>query len=355
MRDKQREVSNTADINTASGSNTKRAQDLEFRLREIVKNILQERDDNAPATRADKNSANQNSQMQPKTQRRRGKARRKQKQIASRAVGSLEEAENLDMRGEETASKCTPEEKTRTEAAHQLCRELEPGSNTWRIHWDESLGRLAQSLSDTCVFKHTNLYFANGTRVGQNLAVIKGNNHTIEKVVQLFYNEKQYYDIGDHSFVNFELVGHYLQLEYWQTVKVGCGVTFCPTLYLPDSGEVWDNAYYWACDYWPHLKSGGLPFETGEPCSQCVVPHGKDIGWRCVEEACEECYGIGKNGCQPPGPCPRFEPDRSANICKKVKDHNFCNKGTPGYKYAKMYCKTTCEFCSSIPESLFDE
>ncbi|XP_069122302.1 cysteine-rich secretory protein 2-like [Argopecten irradians] len=335
-------------------SDSKRSdeQDIVKRLFNNFRDI--QREENVPSKRDDGDSVTGSERFQSEKRGRRRKGQRKLQEPLEISPEDFEAAKTLEMTGKETPSKCTAQEKIDAVLAHQKVRMLEPGSNIWKIHWDESLARLAQALSDKCVFKHTNLNFGNGTRVGQNLAVIKGSNHTIEKVVQLFYNEKSDYDINGHSFVDFDLVGHYLQLEYWDTVKVGCGVTFCPILHLPDHGDVWQNAYYWACDYWPPLHSKTRPYQIGEPCTQCVVPSGKGIGWMCVDDTCEEC-NIGEPGCNEPGPCTTFEPDKSTNICKKVKARNYCNKGTPGYKYAKFYCKTTCEFCSGIPESIDEE
>ena len=50
----------------------------------------------------------------------------------------------------------------------------------------------------------------NGTRTGQNLGAIVGNNSTITKVVELFYKEKSDYDFNNHQWKG--VVGHYLQV-----------------------------------------------------------------------------------------------------------------------------------------------
>lgn len=52
---------------------------------------------------------------------------------------------------------------------------------------------------------------ANGVRVGQNLGATTGSNHSIERMVHLFMNEKADYNYTEHKWTN--VVGHYLQVS----------------------------------------------------------------------------------------------------------------------------------------------
>ena len=58
-------------------------------------------------------------------------------------------------------------------------------------------------------------FSANGDSVGQNLAAFMGNqpDTSIDRVVGLFYHEKQDYDQENHEYENFGSVGHYLQVS----------------------------------------------------------------------------------------------------------------------------------------------
>ncbi|XP_060069791.1 cysteine-rich venom protein natrin-1-like [Ylistrum balloti] len=367
IQDEQRSEVDGLDNKRSNTVNDKRSQDLELRIRGLVKNILdQQRSENDLSKREYEDEEEEEKITPEKRGNRREKQRREKQQRKKQrkqegpaqnslehfSVKSLEEAKDLDIKGEENPTQVTQQQIRDTVDVHQMFRMKEEGSDIWKINWDDSLARLAQALANKCVFKHTNLYFGNGTRVGQNLAIVKGSNHSIEKVVQLFYNEKSLYDIDGHSTVDYSLVGHYLQLVYWDTVKVGCGVTFCDQLFLPDTGDTWYNTWYWACDYWPSLHANIPPYHVGNPCSECVVPSGKGIGWMCVDNTCEEC-NIGDPGCNEPEPCTKFDPDvQSKAMCDKVKKHKFCEKGSRGYRFAKLYCRTTCQFCRGIPESM---
>jgi len=62
------------------------------------------------------------------------------------------------------------------------------------------------------------LYFIsdNKTDVGQNLAVISGAELTIERALELFYDERNNYDFFKMSYVHnktFYDVGHYFQVK----------------------------------------------------------------------------------------------------------------------------------------------
>ncbi|OWF49911.1 Peptidase inhibitor 16 [Mizuhopecten yessoensis] len=357
------------DIQDDKRSDTdKRSQNLDLKIRALVKTILDQRrlahakrgaddvDEEEEVVAQEKRGNRRNNQERGNKQRKGQQNQRQEipdeRNVVGSQVTSMKAAQSLFMKGEETPIQVSQAERDDTVDVHQRLRKMEHGTDIWKIDWDDSLARLGQALADKCVFKHTNLYFANGTRVGQNLAIVKGSNHSIEKVAQLFYNEKGDYDMVGHSWVDYDLVGHYLQVVYWDTVKVGCGLNFCPTLYLPDTGAVWNNAWYWACDYWPPLHTNTRPYHVGDPCSECVVPVGKGFGWKCEENICEDCT-IGDAGCNEAGPCTSFDPDvKSKAICDKVQKHKYCEKGSPGYKFAKLYCKTTCQFCRGIPESM---
>ena len=58
------------------------------------------------------------------------------------------------------------------------------------------------------------IYFCSspdGVHVGQNLGATTGSDHSIERMVGLYMNEKDNYNYKDHQWIG--VVGHYLQVS----------------------------------------------------------------------------------------------------------------------------------------------
>ncbi|CAG2192696.1 unnamed protein product [Mytilus edulis] len=126
-------------------------------------------------------------------------------------VNTETEAASLHIKGVKKPCRISDEEAAMALNVHRAYRKEEHARNMWSLDWDQDLAELAQGLADECVFKHTNLEFANGVRVGQNLGATTGSNHSIERMVHLFMNEKADYNYTEHKWTN--VVGHYLQVS----------------------------------------------------------------------------------------------------------------------------------------------
>jgi len=98
------------------------------------------------------------------------------------------------------------------------------------LSWSASLAKAAQAWADRCVFEHSN------TNYGENLAQGTGE-YSGADAVNDWYNEISAYDFNNPG--DSEATGHFTQVVWKETKKVGCGVAQCS-----------DGALY-VCNYEP--------------------------------------------------------------------------------------------------------
>ncbi|XP_068679131.1 uncharacterized protein [Montipora foliosa] len=171
------------------------------------------------------------------------------------------------------------------------------------MEWNDDLGNLAQMWSDKCEWKHGFTKFGawypseafRSKTVGQNLAREWGkwiDNKQSGPVdsVRRWFVEKDYYTFGKFTYpmppsmCRKEPCGHYTQVVWASSKKVGCAFNWCdkyfgtPHPWVPGETVV-------TCDYYPSGNVvGKLPYTVGPPCSKCAS--GK--GW-CYKNLCREC------------------------------------------------------------------
>jgi pathogenesis-related protein 1 len=104
--------------------------------------------------------------------------------------------------------------------------------------WDPNLAAVAQAYADNCVFKHS------GGPYGENLFASTGGS-TPSDVVGSWVSEVADYNYGSNSCSG--VCGHYTQVVWAASQKLGCGVTTC-TQNSPFGGGSWQN---WVCNYDP--------------------------------------------------------------------------------------------------------
>ncbi|XP_040551752.1 glioma pathogenesis-related protein 1 isoform X1 [Gallus gallus] len=87
-----------------------------------------------------------------------------------------------------------------------------------------------------------------------------------------------YKEVRDYTYTTnscSRICGHYTQVVWAQSYKVGCAVHFCPTVsYF--SGT---NAAHFICNYGPAGNYRWHPYGTGAACSKCN-------GERCTDNLC---------------------------------------------------------------------
>lgn len=122
-------------------------------------------------------------------------------------------------------------------------------------YWDPLLAESAQSHTDKCVWEHSNTG-------GENLYAHSGSYGSMTEGIRLWVDEHKDYDFASNKSVNGELVGHYTQAVWDDSLKVGCAATQCRPIRYPDGSALWDGTFY-ACQY---RESGNWvgyqPYET---------------------------------------------------------------------------------------------
>jgi hypothetical protein len=128
------------------------------------------------------------------------------------------------------AQAATPEEIRLWLSAHNELRALHGAPP---LEWSATLAASAQAYADSCPSGHSS------TEYGENLAWITSVK-PVDRVVRFWYDEEPRYDYHKASY-SFD-TGHFTQLVWRQTRRLGCGhATGCKTR-LPN---------VWVCHYDP--------------------------------------------------------------------------------------------------------
>ena len=162
---------------------------------------------------------------------------------------------------------------------NQIRSAVLPGAaNMARQEWDANLATVAQSWAAQCNFSHnpnrSSAYAAlsnNSGQVGENIYVTTASRASAlagaNSATGLWAAEVSDYTYASNSCAPGKVCGHYTQLVWANTRRVGCAVQLCPTVTgLPS----FTNAQLVVCDYNPAGNFiGQTPYVTGTSGSQC--------------------------------------------------------------------------------------
>jgi len=109
------------------------------------------------------------------------------------------------------------------------------------MYWDESLADSAQAHSDKCVWEHSGVS-------GENLYAHTGDMGSMEDGVNLWAQEHENYDYDSNTSINGNVIGHYTQVVWENTLKVGCGKTQCSPILKSDGSVLFTGTIY-TCQY----------------------------------------------------------------------------------------------------------
>lgn len=144
-----------------------------------------------------------------------------------------------------------------------------PAANMKIMVWDEELSRIAQRHADQCTFAHDCSSCRKTDRfgVGQNLYIYKQTqrkpDNDWEKAVTDWYDEVEIFSNKHVEPFKFSTpTGHYTQVVWADTDKVGCGATSYR------DGKWFATLY--TCNYGPNGNFiRGQMYADGAACSQC--------------------------------------------------------------------------------------
>ncbi|XP_077975575.1 cysteine-rich secretory protein LCCL domain-containing 2-like [Styela clava] len=158
--------------------------------------------------------------------------------------------------------------------AHNKARKFvkPPASNMRKLHWDKDLEALATAYSRKCLWKHnkekTHKRF---DWVGENLFIssgIKFDEEYTTLAVKYFDDEKEFYNHKKNNCQKGQVCGHYTQVVWADTFRLGCGATQCANVNV--GGKIWKKATLLVCNYTPGGNHVGVkPYKTGKRCAGC--------------------------------------------------------------------------------------
>ncbi|XP_038067391.1 multiple epidermal growth factor-like domains protein 10 [Patiria miniata] len=220
-----------------------------------------------------------------------------------------------------------------------------PAANMEEMKWDDDLATMASDYAKRCIWGHGNPdNITPYQHVGQNLAYSRGGAPASPMyLISHWFNEKRNYDIYTDSCVPDTVCGHYTQVVWAHTNKIGCAMQFCPVLRDPQPGGAeFTDAQLLVCNYGPGGNvNGHKPYQIGQQCSLCASGLGNCRNGLCsecslIEQGCEchlECQNGGvMNTDQCKCDCPAgWTGTLCQNVCNNT--HPWCGDGWP-----KQWC-----------------
>ncbi|KAM9760259.1 GLIPR1-like protein 1 [Dama dama] len=107
------------------------------------------------------------------------------------------------------------------------------------VSWDEALAKTAEAWAKRCKFNHnscsTQVFKCHPTfqLAGENLWLGPLTASVTKFAVDMWYDERKFYDFNTKSCS--KICGHYTQVVWASSFKVGCAVAICPNLGSPDT------------------------------------------------------------------------------------------------------------------------
>lgn len=206
---------------------------------------------------------------------------------------------NVTKRGQTAGAGLSPEQQRRALKKHNDLRSQVAGGDTpgqppaadmKRLVWDDELAAVAQSWAEECRYAHNEQRgeqlkartSVEEPEVGENLFAFLGTmaGPDIDAAIQEWFDEQQMYRFGNP----IPATGHYTQLVWADTSRVGCGYARCDELAAPPFAEMPARAegFILVCDYAPAGNwIGQDPYTVGTACSACA-----DARSRCVDGLC---------------------------------------------------------------------
>ncbi|XP_042636683.1 peptidase inhibitor 16 [Orycteropus afer afer] len=178
------------------------------------------------------------------------------------------------------AGALTEEEKRLTVEAHNFYRAQTnpPAANMLKMLWDEDLAIFAKGYAKQCIWAHN----PNRGWRGENLFAITGDSMDVQMAVAEWHRERDYYNFSTGTCQPGQMCGHYTQVVWAKSDRIGCDSHLCTKLQNVDDS----NVHFLVCNYAPpgNVRRQKL-YEVGPPCSACPK------GYHCEQNLCEPITG----------------------------------------------------------------
>lgn len=145
-----------------------------------------------------------------------------------------------------------------------------PASDMLYMSWDGILAEVALAWSKKCIFDHNSDLKTKGklhpvfNTLGENIYVTAGSKVNVPAAIQLWYDEVKHYNYDSRRCT--KVCGHYTQIVWASSYKVGCAVHYCPngiTSYSSAPSSIF------VCDYGPPGNYPRHPYSRGNACTKC--------------------------------------------------------------------------------------
>ncbi|XP_033882502.2 GLIPR1-like protein 1 [Acipenser ruthenus] len=152
--------------------------------------------------------------------------------------------------------------------------------------WDEALAKTAKAWARTCQFSH-NIYLKQAgkvhptfTPVGENIWVgAPSSTFSVSAAIENWYGEVKDYRYSDRSCSR--VCGHYTQVVWAKSYKVGCAVHICPSGITGFNTNSIPDPTIFVCNYGDAGNFPTHPYSTGAECSTCP-------GETCENKLCKQ-------------------------------------------------------------------
>ncbi|XP_076082659.1 peptidase inhibitor R3HDML-like [Mytilus galloprovincialis] len=131
--------------------------------------------------------------------------------------------------------------------------------------WDDQLASKAEQWAQGCDFSHNQDKSSALGTVGENIAI---NQDPIHGGIKHWESEKSHWTYGNSDTgCTRGSCGHYTQIIWAATTKIGCGVYTCSQFSSSDGGDMsgFDGYKYLVCNYYQAGNyPGEPPYKTGK-------------------------------------------------------------------------------------------
>ncbi|XP_051846789.1 glioma pathogenesis-related protein 1-like [Antechinus flavipes] len=152
-------------------------------------------------------------------------------------------------------------------------------SNMLRVSWDADLAKVAKEWAQKCKFGHNpdlnkpKKLHPTFSTVGENLWIGSVGSFSENFAIKTWNDKAKDYDFQNKKCTG--ICGHYTQVVWAESYKIGCAVQYCPQI----AQSFIINGVIFVCDYGPAGNYNMQPYTEGEPCSACKED-------TCVDQLC---------------------------------------------------------------------
>lgn len=148
------------------------------------------------------------------------------------------------------------------------------------LKWDTNLKLVAEGYAAKCIWNHN----PELEETGENLFAGTGP-LDLRSALEKWFLEHLDYDFQNNSCDEEKMCGHYTQMVWADTHRVGCAFHLCDTM----EGLDWDRVSFLVCNYYPAGNyEGERPYVEGDWCSRCPENLQKCENNLCVPDIVDE-------------------------------------------------------------------